>query len=45
MNRARIYTLRARFVADIIVVIKARVVVRIIDHDRQHDGECIWVTC
>lgn len=45
MNRARIYTLRAWFVAVIIVVIKAGVVVTIIYHDKQRDGEFIWVTC
>lgn len=44
MNRVRIYTLRAWFVAVIIVVIKARVVVTIIDRDKRHDGEFIWGT-
>lgn len=44
MNRARIYTLRDWFVAVIIAVIKAGVVVTIMDHDKQRDGEFIWVT-
>lgn len=36
---------RAWFVAVLIVVIKAGVVVTVRDHDKQQDGEFIWVTC
>lgn len=45
MNQARLYTLRAWFVAVLIAVIKAGVVVTIMDRDQQRDGEFIWVTC